>query len=61
MHKNPQNQSYVGSSGQTLATNVSMTLCNWQICHQTIVLMWLHYIWQRIKLGTKLIRSLRPV
>ena len=28
-------QSYVGSSGQTLTTNVSMTPCNWQICHQT--------------------------
>ena len=38
MHKYPQNQSYVGSSGQTLTTNVSMTLCSWQICHQTHVL-----------------------
>ena len=28
MHRYPQNQSYVGSSGQTLTTNVSMTLCN---------------------------------
>ena len=28
----------VGSNGQTLTTNVSMTLCNWQICHQTHVL-----------------------
>ena len=27
MHKYPQNQSYVGSSGQTLTTNVYMTLC----------------------------------
>ena len=27
-----------GSSGQTLTTNVSMTLCTWQICHQTHVL-----------------------
>ena len=26
MHKYPQNQSHVGSSGQTLTTNVSMTL-----------------------------------
>ena len=38
MHKYPQNQSYAGSSGQTLITNVSMTLCNWQIRHQTHVL-----------------------
>ena len=35
MHNYPQNQSYVGSSGQTLTTNVSTTLCSWQICHQT--------------------------
>ena len=34
----PKNQSYVGSSGQTLVTNVSMTLCHWQIRHQTHVL-----------------------
>ena len=38
MHKYPQNQSYVGSSGQTLITNVSMTLCSWQIYHQTHLL-----------------------
>ena len=38
MHKYPQNQSSVGSMGQTLTTNVSMNLCNWQICHQTHVL-----------------------
>ena len=38
MHKYLKNQSYVGSIGQTLTTNVSMTLCNWQICHQTHVL-----------------------
>ena len=38
MHNYPQNQSYVGSSGQTLTTDVSMTLCSWQICHQTHVL-----------------------
>ena len=35
MHRYPQNQSYVGSSGQTLTLNVSMTVCNWQICHPT--------------------------
>ena len=37
MHKYPQNQSYAGSSGQTLTTGVSMTLRNWQIRHQTQV------------------------
>ena len=37
VYKHPQNQSSVGSSGQTLTTNVSMTLCNWQIRHQTHV------------------------
>ena len=37
MHKYPQKQSYVASIGQTLTTNVSMTLCSWQICHQTHV------------------------
>ena len=31
-------QSYVDSGGQTLTKNVSMTLCNWQSCHQTHVL-----------------------
>ena len=38
MHKYPQNQSYVGSSGQTLTTNVSKTLFSWQIHHQTHIL-----------------------
>ena len=38
MHKCPQNHSVVGSIGRTLTTNVSMTLCNWQIRHQTHVL-----------------------
>ena len=38
MHKYPQNQSYVGSSGKTLTTNVTMTLCDWQICDQNHVL-----------------------
>ena len=38
MHKYPQISTYVGSSGQTLTTNVSMTLCNWQFRHQTQVL-----------------------
>ena len=31
------NQSYAGSIGLTLTTNVSMTLCDWQIRHQTHV------------------------
>ena len=35
MHKYPQNQSSVGSSGQTLTTNVSMIPCDWQNRHQT--------------------------
>ena len=38
MHNYPQNQSNVGSSGQKLTTNVSMTRCNWQVRHQTHVL-----------------------
>ena len=38
MHRYPQNQSYVGSSGQTVTTNVSMTLCDSQSRHQTHVL-----------------------
>ena len=38
MHKHPQNQSDVGSSGQTLTTDVSMTLGDSQICQQTHVL-----------------------
>ena len=38
VHKYPQNQSYVGSIGKTLTTNVSMTLCNWRIRPQTHVL-----------------------
>ena len=42
MHKYPQNESHVGSSGQTLSTNVSMTLCTWQFRHPC--LMWPHHI-----------------
>ena len=38
MHKHPQTNSHVGSSGQTLTLNVSLTLCNWRMCHQTQVL-----------------------
>ena len=55
MHKYPQNQSYVGSSGQTLTTNVYMTLYTWQI-RQTHVLCGCTKF--GTKLGTKLIRSL---
>ena len=51
MHKYLQNHSYVGSNGQTLTTNVAITLCKWRICHQTHVLclMWLHYMRYQIK------------
>ena len=38
MHKDTKNQSYVGLSGQTLTTNVPMTLCDSQIRHETHVL-----------------------
>ena len=56
MHKYTQNQSYVGSSGQILTTDVSMTLCSWQICHQAQSHVAAIHLY-RIKLGTKLIRS----
>ena len=59
MHKDAKNQSYVGSSGQTLTTNVSMTLCDSQICHQTHVLCGCTTFGTELKLGPKLIRSLR--
>ena len=59
VHKYPQNQSYVGSSGQTLTTNVSMTLCSWQIRHQTHVLCGCTTFGTELKLGPKLILSLR--
>ena len=55
MHRYPQNQSYVGSSGQPLTPNVSMTLCNWQIRHQTHVFVAALHLY-RIKLRTKSIR-----
>ena len=58
MHKYPQNQSYVGSSGQTLTTNVYMTLCDSQI-RQTHVLCGCTKFGTELKLGTKLIRSVR--
>ena len=59
MHKHPQNQSYVGSSRQTLTTNVSMTLCDSQIRHQTYVLCGCTTFGTELELGSKLIRSLR--
>ena len=48
-----------GSSGQTLTTNVSMTLCDSQICYQTHVVYGCTMFGTRLKLGPKLIRSLR--
>ena len=53
------NQSYVGSSGQTLTTNVSMTLCDSQIRHRPYVLCDCTTFGTKLKLGPKLIRSLR--
>ena len=52
-----KNQSYVGSSGQTLTTNVSMTLCGSQICHETHVLCGCTMFGTKSKLGPNLIRS----
>ena len=59
MHKHPQNHSSVGSSGQTLTTNVSTTLCDLQIRHQTRVLCGCTAFDTELKLGPKLIRPLR--
>ena len=59
MHKDTKNQSYVGSSGQTLTTNVSMSLCASQIRHQTHVLCGCTTFGTELKLGPKLIQSLR--
>ena len=53
------NQSYGGSSGQTLTKNVSTTLCGWQICHQTHVLCGCTTFGTELKLGTTLTRSIR--
>ena len=46
------------SNGQTHTTNMSMTLCDWQI-RQTHVLCGCTTFGTEFKLGTKLIRSLR--
>ena len=59
MHKDTKNQSYVGSSGQTLTRNVSMTPCDSQIRHETRVLCGCTTFGTELKLGPKLIRSLR--
>ena len=48
-----------GFKWQTLTTNVSVTLCDSQICHQTHVLCGCTTFGTELKLGTKLIRSLR--
>ena len=53
MHKDTKNQSYVGLSGQTLTTNVSMTLCDSQICHETHVLCGCPMFGSELKLGPK--------
>ena len=58
MHKDTKNESYVGSSGQTLTTNVSMTLCDSQIRHETHVLCGCTTFGTELKLGPKLIPSL---
>ena len=51
MHKYPQNRRSVGSSGQTLTTNVSMTLCDSQIHHETHVLCGCTTFGTELKLG----------
>ena len=48
-----------GFKWQTLTTNVSMTLCNSQISHQTHVLCGCTTFGTELKLGPKSIRSLR--
>ena len=48
-----------GFKWQTLTTNVSMTLCDSYIRHQTHVLCGCTTFGTELKLGPKLIRSLR--
>ena len=48
-----------GFKWQTLTTNVSMTLCDSQIRHQTHVLCGCTTFGTELQLGPKLIRSLR--
>ena len=59
MHKDTKNQSYVGSNGQTLTTNVPMNLCHLQIRHQTHVFCGCTTFGPELQFGTKVIRSLR--
>ena len=59
MHKDTINQSFVCLSGQTLTTNVSMTLCDSQIRHKTHVLCGYTTFGTELKLGPKLIWSIR--
>ena len=59
MHKDTKNQSYVGLSGQTVTANVSMTRCDSQIRHETHVLCGCTMFGTELKLGPKLIWSLR--
>ena len=61
MHKYPQNQSYMGSSGQTITTNVFMTPCNLADLSPKSCLKLLRYILYQIKLGTGLIWSPCPL
>ena len=60
MHKYPQNQSYVGSSGQALTTNVSMTYATGKFVTKPLSYVAALHLY-RIKLGPKLIQSLRPL
>ena len=57
MQKYPNNQSHGGSSGQTLTTNVYMTLCTKQI-RQTHVSCGCTKFRTKLKSSTKSIRSL---
>ena len=60
MHKYPQNQSYVGSSGQTLTTNVSMTYGAGKLITKPMSYVAALHLY-RINSGPKLTRSLRPL
>ena len=57
-HLKKRTQKWGGCKWETLPTNVSMTLCDWQI-RQTHVLCGCTTFGTELKLGTKLIRSLR--
>ena len=53
-----QKSELCGFKWQTLTTNVSMTLCDSQIRHQTLALCGCTTFGTELKLGPKLIRSL---